>query len=477
VPRPRFHALAVGVVALLGALAIPASSWAGGPGVWTKLATTDNAFATFGLARTTNGDLHLVWLKKRASNSTQSYGTSTISLAGKPLSTGTAVSGWSSLEPDPQLVRNGSGLRLIFEGNTGSSGCFFDAAVFTATSANGSSWNLVNGSMDQHTAGVGNLAATAELNGTPVATFAGGGLFHVGVDPSCPASAPDGTVPVASGHAPSNPAIVTASDGSVWVASFQSFANYGYFVSRILPTPGPSMEAPGSASTAAHNNQPLEPVALAARAGGGVYMAYCSASGGQPCAHIDLWKVGASAVKVVPGSSNTTSARVALAAAPQGRMAIAWFNSKNGVIHAVRTNTTATAFGVVRTIKPPAHTSGFNDIQAQDSTGRLDILINDELSTAGAPIDLFHTQVLPGLNLKASPSSFSHKKAASVTFTVSDAGQPVAAAKVSCLGKTGTTTSAGKATLKFKKGTATGKHSCTATKAGYNAGKVTITVT
>ena len=225
------------------------------------------------------------------------------------------------------------------------------------------------------------------------------------------------------------------------------------------------------------NNQPLESVALAARAGGGVYMAYCVTSSSQPCAHIDLWKVGASTAKVVPGSANTTSARVALAAAPQGRMAVAWFNSKNGVIHAVRTNTSVTAFGAVRTIKPPAHTSGFNDIQAQDSTGRLDILINDELSTAGNPIDLFHTQILPGLSLKASPSSFSHKKAASVTFTVSDAGQPVAAAKVSCLSKSATTSSAGKATLKFKKGTATGKHVCTASKAGYNAGKVTIKVT
>jgi hypothetical protein len=473
----RFRTLAVGAIALLCALAVPASSWAGGPGKWTQLATVDNGADTFGMLRTADGRLHLAWLAKRAGNLTYSYGTSTISLAGKLLATGTALSGWNSLEPDPQLVRNGSGLRLVFEGSKGSSGCYFDATVFTATSTTGSSWSLVNGSMDSHTAGTGNLAATTESDGTtPVATFASGSLFHVGVDPNCPATQPDGTVPVHTGNSPSNPAIVTASDGSVWVATFQAFTKEGYFVTRILPTPGgPLTEAPGSASTAAHNNQPLEPVALAARTGGGVYMAFCVANNSQPCIHIDLWKVGTAKPKVVPGSRNTNNARVALAAAPKGRLALAWYDLTKNVIHSVRTNTSATSFGVVRTIKPPAHTSAVNDIQVQGSSGRLDVLITDLLSTG--PIELFHTQILPGLSLKAAPKTFSHKKAATVTFTVGDAGQPVAGAKVSCLGKKGTTSTAGKVKLHFGKGTAVGKHVCTASKAGYAAGKTKLKVT
>ena len=477
-PRPGFRALVLGLISLLWALVIPASSWAGGPGVWTKLATIDDGGATFGMARTANGDLHLVWLKKRASNSTQSYGTSTISLAGKLLATGTAISGWMTLEHDPQLVTDGSGLRLIFEGNTGNSGCFAAASVFTATSANGTSWSLVNGSMDQHTVGVGNLAATTESDGTtPVATFAAGALFHVGVDTNCPAAASDGTAPVATGNSPSNPAIVTASDGSVWVASYQAFQKQGYFVTRILPTAGPLLEAPGSAASAAHNNEPLEPVALAARAGGGVYMAYCVASSSQPCVHIDLWRVGSSKAMIVPGSANTIGARVALAAGPQGRLAVAWYDATKTLIHAVRTNTSATSFGIVRTIKPPAGTSSFTDMQAEDSTGRLDVLINDQLSTTGSPVDLFHSQILPGMSLRASPSTFSHTKATSVTFTAGDAGEPVAGAKVSCLGKSGTTSSAGQVKLNFKKGTPAGKHVCTSSKAGYNPGQTTITVT
>ena len=254
--RPRFRTIVVGVIALVSMSATPASSWAGGPGVWTKLATVDNAFDTVGMLRTANGALHLVWLKKKASNNTHSYGTSTISLAGKLLATGTALSNWGGLEPDPQLVRDGSGLRLVFEGNTGSSGCYADASVFTATSPTGSTWTLANGSMDSHVAGVGNLAATAESNGiTPVATFASGHYFHVGVDPNCPASTLDGTITPTAGSVQSNPAIATdPHDGSIWVAWYQNSKQQGYWVSRILPSQAPPVEAPGSAATQARLN-------------------------------------------------------------------------------------------------------------------------------------------------------------------------------------------------------------------------------
>ena len=370
-------------------------------------------------------------------------------------------------------------MRLVFEGNTGSSGCYAAASVFTATSANGSTWTLAHGSMDNHVAGTGNLAATAESNGiTPVATFAAGHFFHVGVDPSCPASSLDGTITPTAGSVQSNPAIATdPQGGAVWVAWYQNFKKEGYWVARILPSQGPPTEAPGSAATPSQNNQPHEPVALAARLGGGVYMAYCTATSTQPCAHIDLWKVGSPTVKVVPGSSQTTGARVALAAGPQGRLSVAWYDAGKNVIHAVRTNTNATSFGVVRTIKPPPHTSGVSSIQAEGTSGRLDVILNDQLSTNGAPIELLHTQILSGLSMTAKPSKFSHKNATKVTFTVTDAGQAVAAASVSCVGKTGKTSTAGQVTFAFPKGTPVGKHVCTASKPGYNPGKTTIRVT
>src|SRR6266536_5313145 len=102
------------VLALALGLVVPAgTAHAGGPGVWTKLATIDNGFDTVGMLRTSNGSLHLVYLKKKATNNTHAYGTVTLGLAGGVASTGTALSGWDSLEPDPRLVKDGTGLRLL----------------------------------------------------------------------------------------------------------------------------------------------------------------------------------------------------------------------------------------------------------------------------------------------------------------------------------------------------------------------------
>ena len=131
----------------------------------------------------------------------------------------------------------------------------------------------------------------------------------------------------------------------------------------------------------------------------------------------------------------------------------------------------------MQTTRPPPHTSVFTDIQTQGSSGRLDVLIVNQLSTAGGPIGMFQTQILPGLSLTAKPGTFSHRKAKTVTFTVTDAGQPVAGARVSCLGKNGKTAASGKVKLKFRKGAAVGTHGCTAAAFGYSVGQTTLKVT
>jgi hypothetical protein len=479
VSGPSFRSGAVGIMVVLSVLAVPAASRAGGPGVWTELAAVDGGTQTPGMLRTADGSLHLVWQAPVASNLTHSFGWSTISITGKLLGTGTVLSGWSSLEPDPQLIGDGTAMRLVFEGNTGTSGCYISASVYTETSPNGSTWSLVAGSLDSHVAGVGNLAATAEADGiTPVALFASGHLFHVGVDPNCPAVAPDGTVAQTPGSAPSNPAVAAdATGGAVWAAWFQSFVKEGYWADQILPSEAAPIEAPGSAATTSQNNQPLQPVALVARPGGGVYMAYCTASATQQCAHIDLWKVGSSKVIVVPGSTASTATRVALAAGTAGRLSVVWYDGGKNVIHAVRTNTSVTKFGVLRTIKPPRNTSEVLAIRADGTFGRLDIAVTDRLSTNGSPLELFHTQSLAGLSLSAKPIKFSHKKATKVTFIVTDAGQRVSGATVSCLGKKAKTSASGQVKIKFHKGATAGKHVCNATKALYNIAKITIKVT
>ena len=136
-----------------------------------------------------------------------------------------------------------------------------------------------------------------------------------------------------------------------------------------------------------------------------------------------------------------------------------------------------TGWGVNRTVKPPPNTLTFSGLQAEGSSGRLDLIVNAQLTTSGNPITFWHTQILPGLTLTANPIKFSHTGAHTVTFTVKDAGQPVSGVKVSCLGKTGNTNSSGQVKLTFPNGTAKGKHVATASSSDYNPGKVTITVT
>src|SRR5262249_25564443 len=89
----------------------------------------------------------------------------------------------------------------------------------------------------------------------------------------------------------------------------------------------------------------------------------------------------------------------------------------------------------------------------------------------------WHTQVLPGLTLSAKPHKFSHTSATVVTFAVTDAGQPVAGATVSCLGKTASTDGTGTPKIKSPRETRAGKHRATTRKRGYAQGKTAIKVT
>ena len=104
--------------------------------------------------------------------------------------------------------------------------------------------------------------------------------------------------------------------------------------------------------------------------------------------------VGSRRPLVVPRSGTGNAGRVALAAAPGGRLWVSWYDFGANRIHAVRTNPAASGFGPVHTVKPPPGTFIFNRLQAEGSSqGRLDIIVNVLLSKAPNPIELWHTQI------------------------------------------------------------------------------------
>ncbi|HTY72626.1 MAG TPA: hypothetical protein VMI11_09415 [Actinomycetes bacterium] len=460
------------------------------PGVWQKFSSgTVSSFVNVGLLRTADGHLHAVWVTTNKFDD-EDIRSTTFALSGGILHNGAAISHWFGLGDALSLVPDGTGLRVVFDGGQdgNNKNPFSIGTVYTATSTNGNSWTLVNGSLSSHTAFNQYDAATTEKDGTPVASQ---GLnntlyFHVGVDPSIPAKTLDSTFTHGSAYDLENNALVRNSDGTIYEAWYEgSNTQPGYWIRQILtpqgtPKLGTPMLAPHSKDTNLPDNEPHGPIGLAARTGGGVYLAYCVPTKALACAHIDLWKVGSSTAKVVPGSSGHDVRHVSLSAGPKGRLVVAWFDNTKDVIDVVRTNTSATGFGVVRTVKNPIKQSdfaNFDGLFSESSSGRIDLVAAVQQGSNGAPVNLYHTQVLEGLTIKASPTKVSHAKSTAVTFTVTDAGQAVSGATVTFLGHKAHTNSHGVAKITVAKGHAKGTVTATASKSLYYKGVCSVKIT
>jgi hypothetical protein len=449
---------------------------------WTKISSdTAIGIASAGLFRTSDGKLHVVWT--RHDNSAFSIHYSTLGGKEKLLGTGTVVGKWQGISAYPRLIAgSGGGMRMVFTGGNGVNGSPFNlGAMYLASSASaGTKWSLFSGSMSHSTlVPLTDTAATTQSNGTPVAawaTGAGGITYHVGTDSATPASAADKMVTTADVVGPT---LIREADNSVWVAWFAETgaSNQGYYADKILPAKAGNVKAPGSGSKTLANNQPLESVAFAARPGGGGYLAYCVPSKTIACSHVALWKVGAGKAATLPGSSTGHASHVAIAAGPGGHLWVLWYDSGTSKIHLVRTNGAATRFGAARTLSAPPKLSELDGLQAEGSKGPVDVVALIFPTTSGATPSYWDTQVLPALTLKGSPSSVKSTKATTVTFTVTDTGDPVSGVKISFLGKTVTTSSKGVAKVTVPKGTSKGKHTATASKGGYTSATFTVKVT
>jgi hypothetical protein len=255
-------------------------------------------------------------------------------------------------------------------------------------------------------------------------------------------------------------------DGDVWLAWYangNTAATNGVFVKQILPTAGPTMKAPQS-SVGADSVAPMDGLSMVARTGGGVYLAYCV--GYPTCDHIGLWKVGSDKVLAVPSTKYVSS--IGLSPGPSGRIWVAWSDNIPRV-RAVRTNVAGTGFGVVKTLGMPASQDGVYDVSIDGTDGRGDVVIN----TGNG---FWHTQVAPGLSLKASPAKFKHGKKQKVTFTVTDAGDAITGATVKVGNASCTTATAGTCAITLPKTTKKGSLVAKATLSGYGAGSVRLKV-
>jgi hypothetical protein len=476
-------------VATLAVAAPPASATGARPASsgqkWTKISSnTKLGIASAGLYRTSDGRLHVLW-PSEDSGGTFSLHYSTVGGRAKLLNTGTLVKGWSAIMQFPRLVAGpNNGIRAIFTGGDGKTNSPYNTdAIYSATSAaTGTAWTLASGSLSRsQNVPLTDDAAATEGNGTPVAAWASatGLAYHVGIDPSDPASAPDQAVSGKSTAGVGDPTLVRTASGGILAAWFNTSgtSTEGYWTDQLEPSKGTPVKAPNSGGTSQNNGQPFQPVALASRAGGGEYLAYCVPTKVLHCGHIALWRVGAAKTLTVPGSSSGQANLAMIAAAQGGHLWIAWFDNGTNKVSVARTNAAVTKFGPVLTFAPPGNLFAFYGLEGQGSTGPLDLIALEQQSTNNSSPAYFDTQVFPALRIKASKSSVSNGRSATITFTVTDTGDGVGGVTVKFLGESAKTSAKGTVSFTVKKGTAKGSHSAVASKTGYTSASLTIKVT
>jgi hypothetical protein len=416
-----------------------------------------------GLYRTGDGVLHVAYGNDGGSTPTN-LAWANVSERGRLLGRGTILSGWNGFANDPKLIAGPDGrIRVVFAGRDLDGAAPYDEGrVYTATAGvAGDDWSIAPGAMTLEDTLTYGISAVAIPNQDPIAAFAkGSDLYWRQAGGETTPTTPDSHLAFGSCCASYSALARDTRNGRVVLAWYRSGNTKGVFVRQLRPTAGPTLKAPGSST------DPHQTVALTGRRGAsGVYAAYCS--GGPLCKRgIRLWRVGARKAIRVPLSARADT--VAIAAAPRGRLWVVWEKDETDKVYAALTNPKGNRFGAVRAVRSGA-AGVFRLSAAGGATRRVDVVINNGRA-------LFHRQFLPGLTMRAKPRMFSNDKRRVVTFAVTDAGTPVAGAKVRVAGKTKVTGARGKVKIPFRKGIKPGRYRARAIKAGYVAAQALVRV-
>jgi hypothetical protein len=466
--KRRTAAVAVLVSLMLGLGALPA--FAGTPGTWEKVGSdVGGSLWEPSAARTGDGYLHAVW-GTHVTSLADAYEHVRISPSGSVGKPNQIIKWGAGLTDDPKILTNGSGLQTFFSGlhSTTSGDPLATGAYFRITAgSSGATWSSPV-QAGQWTFAYGNYGTGATLlaDGTPV--FAGELNSDVYWHEGTSAADADGHFSVAGGSLLYLSLATDAKTDEVWAAWYDQ-GNGGIWVRRILPSLTTPKLVPGSI-TKGNSLNPDQSVAMAAPAGGGVYVAYCV--GYPTCTSAKVWKIGSTGTVTIPGTKDERL--VDLSVGPVGRIWAAYVSGRDGHVYAARSNKAVTKFGSLGDLGKPKGTSGIYKIDIEGSLGRGDVLINDQTTTG--VFNIWHTQVLPGLTLSASPTKWSGGSAKTVTFSVRDAGQAVSGASVKVGTKSCTTGSAGSCSIKFPK-MKPQKLTATASKSGYRKDALTLTIT
>jgi len=431
-------------------------------GTWVPLDMSGNAQGnTPAVFETSGADAYDLWLDKI--HGLYTYEVAELGPDGGVLAPAASIFGshyWDGLSSQTTLVANGPNPLVIFDGglNTNISSPYNRGCVVGALGPKIpwalQSWSLSNDCY--------NPTPESTETSTGELSAAWGGsvntkqavIYHLGAGATIPAKAPDSyTLTPGGGIAyASNEAADVAGNDHVYVSWAESFAKNnafnGYYAKDVTSN-GPSMRAPGSGANSAGDLPPDgAKIAMAStNTHGGVFLLYCGNAPG--CTYLLLWRVGASKAMVVPGAVDAF--HYALSAGPDGRLWLAWYNHSNNDVSTVRTNEADNAFGPVRTYTTPCFEDGLLGLSG-GSWGRLDVAMECVDNKTLKLVEL-ETQSLASLAISPSSMTVSNATANTITFHVTDAGDPVAGATVHLLGFASPKTDAsGKVTFSLPKG-------------------------
>jgi hypothetical protein len=429
-------ALSVAVAAAMLALSVGLAG-AGPPGTWSQISHFP---ARVGLARAKDGTLHVFWSGPAKIPWTAIYDT--------PVSPGGAVGqakplleGWKAVNAPAAAAAPDGSIHVVVSGARTNEPQ--DTTVGLNDFVGPGSWQQGAHAYGCCNASNADVQAAALASGQLATAWvsAGGLYFQVGVDPG---TQPQLVSPVGTA---TNPSLVVDPASGEAVVAYHGPGGADFF-RRMLPAPGaPQPIGPGNVDV------PM----IAARSTGGVYGAVI---------HIPEWtkvwlvRYGGKA-KAVPMPKGAQAFWAGVATGPEGRLWVYYGDKQH--VYATRTNKAVTAFEPVQTLAPPATIGGAALLQGEGSAGPLDLL--SPMTFYNEKDGAWHTQVHPALSL-----AVARKKTAAgsqVTVRVTDAGDPVAGARVAGLpGGAKTTDAKGSVTATVRK---PGALKLTATKAGYVA--------
>ena len=416
---------------------------------WKMVTAPDGANTDqVSLVRTGDGTLHVLW--RHRTGAAEDLLHTVIAANGTLGATTPVVTGWADVQ-NPALVSVPGGLRAFWGSIRSTNSSDPNDAMSTAFSPDGgTSWALQEGNVvpeDAQAYGSPTSAATLP-DGTTLQAWSGtlGTWVHAGLLPA-PGSNHDYQAPLGSyGNWPG-----LAVDGSRAVLAWYSNANghLGIYAQDVAPDGSPIGSAVNMPGTSDMQIGQVNRTPVAARAGGGVFVAY--GTGYPSLNRVRVWRVGAPASTVAGKASGGADATIA--AAGDGRMWVAWEddNAGNPIVYARRSNAAGTVWGARVSAGHPKGASGAYHVDASAAGGSLDVLASFVLGS-GSPLATYHRRIRPGLSVNVSPGAVRRGKATKVRFTVRDAGDPVRGAKVKAGGDSGRTNAKGKVTLTVRAG-------------------------